>query len=521
MIHLKTHRESNWADKHDQGLNLFTKLNKPHLLADMRSMKYLALFIQLFVFHSTTWATTEIIESSSNGQTYIDPVNNIARINIRSTFRNPSYAAHPPGIECKKLKIVRRETENNCIQSMQVADPTKTCEILRTSVQGFVDCEEIDAAQMTILDPQQCGNPAVACAPASTSWENYTLDLPLAGIREQIRTCSPTHELLVVTDSRGQNASVSSMKDLQQCGRNLSGRTSATSCSSESLRPIDTGDVLWDQENRDEYKIKVSHTPGFYVGDHSHYFFDYAQKKWCYQFKPFHTVRDNNQILRTTATCVTPPVTAHPLEFNRGSEHITKGIVRLELDSSGQPIATVGQPSAQPGDNGRYQLDTTKPVMRVTLSSVNPPASGTSVGRRSTFELVNADGKVRSSMTVSPSMVLGSNLNTPGACSSSPGRYCLNVPTQVNNSQMGENFCRNNYQTLPLSTSTGGLCYSCNGITPGNCDQATHLVQRISASAPQADSFQRIPTSYSDLYNQLSSCNTPVSAPSSPSDMAQ
>ena len=489
-------------------------------------MKKLIFFLAQFCFLSVTWGLTEIIENSTNGGTHIDPVNNVARINIQSNFRNPN--ANISRTECKKIKIVRRETERGCVESMQVADPAQTCATLRTSVQGFVDCEELNASFLTVGEPLNCGNPAAACQTMATPMP-YTQDIRLAGIREAVRTCSPEHELLVISDAQGKNAAISSLNDRQQCGRSFGGRPpSANQCASASqLRSMDTGSTLWDSENRPEYKINVSHSPGFYIGDHTHYYFDYAKQQWCVHFKPFQPVVNDEagrKMIRGPV-CGGLNGATRSIGFVYGTESRTKGVVKFEV-VNGRPVATIGQPTSSEYTR-TPTLDSTKPILRVTLSDESAAGKQATPGqgRSSTFELLNADGSRISQMTVSPTMSMGSLLNTAGSCAGSSENYCLNVPTAVSGTQSGERFCRNNSQNLPLSTAQQGLCYSCTGVTPGNCDQSTHLIQRTVGST-QTDSFHRIPTLYSDVQAQLNACYSgstiaPSSVPTSGSEVQQ
>jgi hypothetical protein len=443
-------------------------------------MKISILFITMLAASPSSFALTELIENTSNGGTYIDTINEVARINFNSDYRNPRIK---PTYACGKLKIVKREDTNGKTVTDRVAEKEQTCDSLKSSVKSFIDCEEVPVMMMTVNDPKTCGPSDGPCEKMPTPLPS-TQDVRLKNIKEDIKKCSPEHELLVITDAKGKRAAISSLKDKQQCGHNFARKT------------IDTGSTLWDSEKRPEYKINVGHTPGFFIGDHTHYFFDFSKEQWCIHFKPSDPMR--KPVCSAKLNGMT-----RSIGFLFGKEQKTKGVVKLEI-KDGKPVATIGHPVSDEYKKSP-DLDTTKPVMQVSITNDE------SKGRRSVFELKEANGTTLSRMDVTPTFALGSRLSTAGACDSSS---CLNVPPEVSGPQGSSLYCKQNGESLPLEKSTQGLCYSCNGVTPGFCDQSTTLIQK-NGPAVAKDEFNRKQMLFSEVLGQINSCKTADSVPES------
>lgn len=478
---------------------------------------------------------TEMVENSPAGDSYIDPVNQMARVQMKSDFINPDIAEN--SFACGMIRIVRKEV-NGKIEASAEIDNTKTCE--ESSFQRCIgennkiavyekilddgqvviekketaDCKKLEkqifndskycksnetpAMVMLLQNPTTCNN-GQTCQ-KSSSPQTYTKNICLknkgcgstpntSDIADKIKSCSPKNQVVVIKDAASNRSLVSSLKDNQQCGKTF------------GKKNIATGNKLWDKENRPEFKISVSNTPGFFIGDHTHYFFDFNKKSWCIHFLPN---------LPTSQVTCDPRLNdiTRSIGFRQNDIQKNKGVVKLGIDENGNPTAVIGHPQDETFSY-KPKLDESKPVMKVTLSNDKD------TGRSSLFELKDSlKGAAVNKIEVSPTYSLGTRLANAGACL--PGN-CLNVPLESYGRYRGidsKNYC-SNQDTVNLANSPEGQCYSCNGVTPGLCGDRTILITESGKrdTDKQIANDPRLFTSFQDVMKNLNSCKAAPQEP--------
>lgn len=441
-------------------------------------------FTLVLLFQPCLYAMTEIIANTSNGSTYVDPVHGIARINFMSDYERPQVDR---GF-CGKLIVIKREVDGKTVTERNL-EANQTCEKIRAAVTAVKDCEEIPAYTLTIKDPDCSKNPndCKKLAQPRAGTYNYCLknnnscnpDPAKATnikIADEVKNCSPDYGLLVVKDTAGKHAAVSSLNDKEHCGQTL------------PRKNIATGNHLWDNENNPNFKVNVGATPGFYIGNHTHYFFDFNRQTWCIHFfqDPTRLPVCSKKFDGMTRTIAYPS----------GEKFKTKGVVKLSV-KDGKPVAQIGHPTSEEFSYSPT-LNENKAVMQVTLSNDEKG------GRRSKFELKDrVNGSTLSQLDVSPTYSLGTRLASAGACSANS---CIDVPVEVSGaSGTGDKaFCKNNDSQLDIANSQAGSCYSCYGITPGPCGTDTVLITKDGQKNAAHD--PRVYTSFSKISSDLKAC---------------
>lgn len=184
------------------------------------------------------------------------------------------------------------------------------------------------------------------------------------------------------------------------------------------------------------------------------------------------------------------------IAYPSGEKFKTKGVVQLSV-KDGKPVAMIGHPTSTDFSYTPI-LDENKPVMQVTLSNDEK------TGRRSKFELKDSvNGATLSQIDVSPTYTMGTRLTSAGACNSSS---CINAPQEVSgySGTSDKAYCKNNDSNLDITTSQAGLCYSCNGVTPGPCGTDTILITKDGKKNAPHD--PRVFTSFAKVKSDINSC---------------
>ncbi len=511
-------------------MDLIFVVKKPNKIG----MKTLFLILISLSFE-VAFGLTEMIESSGAGTSYIDPIHQMARVQIQSDFINPDISEK--SFVCGTIRIDRKEVNGKLVPSAEI-DNTRSCEgpsFQRCEGEGnkiaiyekiledgtveiekkeTKDCKKIE--KQTLKDPKYCKpnetpamvmmlqNPTTCnngqtCKKSPTP-KTYTKNICLknkgcgntpndSDIADKIKSCSPKNQVVVIKDATSNRSLVSSLKDNQQCGKTFGKKT------------ISTGDKLWDKENKPEFQIKVSNTPGFFVGDHTSYFFDFNKKSWCIHFLP------NNPNSQVTCDPRLNDIT-RSIGFRQNDIRKNKGVVKLGIDEKGNPTATIGYPQDEEF-NYKPTLDESKPVLQVTLSNDKE------TGRSSLFELKNSfkSTTVLSKIEVSPTYSLGTRLSQAGACGT---KSCINVPVEYYGRYRTvdtKNFCANQ-DSVDLTNSSEGQCYSCNGVTPGLCGDKTILI----TESGKRDTGKEIPNdprlfaSFQGVMKNLNACKADTSS---------
>jgi hypothetical protein len=485
-------------------------------------------FILLLLLSNSANSAMEIIESSIFGPSYLDTYNNILTVNLQSTVANPDVTLG--NAQCGTLIMEDRVVDGSTVQVPRV-DESRTCEVSTFSgcsrievpvnnpandqgvyITHTADGKEVierrdkpncEAARQTevlsnsryckdnesptlILTLQQqatCNNNQACAPPAAATPSVKSFPVP----QSEINNCSPQHQNVVIRNRDGGPSMLASFRQNEHCGQRF------------GPRQIQTGNLLWDQENKPEYQIKVDDQGGFRIGDHTHYYFDFQKNQWCNHFIP--TNRETCSASFTGATIPIAYTTGEALANSADrSNWRNKGVVKLEV-IDGKPVATVGHAMSSNFNDGAV-LNEERPVLRVTMSDTETS------GRRAVFELRETNqpnAQVRGRIEVSPTYSLGTELTSNSE--TCDANRCLNVPSLLLTSVADRQLqCTNNHK-LDLTTSTN-LCYSCNGITSGSCSTSTILISRdgnrTRSSVPGTDprTYRRV----SDVTADFNSC---------------
>ncbi len=489
-------------------------------------------FILFLLFSNSVLAAMEILESSINGPSYLDTYNNILTVNLQSTVGNPDVTLGNG--QCGTLIMEDRVVDGRTVQVPRV-DEGRTCEVSTFSgcnkandkaiyITYASDGQEIierrdkpnclEARQTEVLsNPRYCKDnesPTLVltlqqqatcsnnqnCAPpvsASTSVKSFPVP------QTEINRCSPQHQNVVIRNRDGGPSMLASFKQNEHCGRRF------------GSRQIQTGNLLWDQENKPEYRINADDEGGFKIGNHTHYYFDFQKNQWCNHFIP--TGRETCSASFTGATIPIAYTTGAALaNSDDRSNWRNQGVVKLEV-INGKPVATVGHAMSSNFSDGAV-LNEDRPVLKVTMNDTD------TAGRRSVFELRETnkpDAVVRGRIEVSPTYSLGTNLTQSNEICDA--NRCLNVPASLATTVADRQLQCTSEHKLDLTASTN-LCYSCNGITSGSCGTTTTLINRDgNQNRSSVVNDPRTYRRFTDVRADLNSCET--TATSAPSTTAQ
>jgi hypothetical protein len=405
-----------------------------------------AVCLLFFSFFSlTAFAELEIMEASSNGPTYIDPINSTTYINYKTNYQytkpKVSYAKCPRNAQGEVLKnyfIYKKKDANGVFQNVSTLKLGLSCEQIKQE-NGDVPCEEHTALEMSIDDPVECqqGNcpklthPRVATLPIRLSNEN---------LQKELDTCSPGNQFIIIRD-KVRKGLFASLADKSHCKL--------------EKRRILTPGALWDDNESPLTKIFTSNKSGFYIGEHTHYYYDESKKQWCLHFRP--------DIGTSSPTCGHENTTksiafALPAEDKK----FQKGVVKLMIDKDGKPSAIIGHPKSSEYSKNP-ELDESKPLLKVNISNNEKE------GRRVTFDAMSslsATTPLRS-INVAPTYSMGSNVNQPGTCDKTA---CLDAVKEVLAPDTTSPLqCSNSSEPFTMPGNGQTTCYSCNGISSGTC----------------------------------------------------
>lgn len=411
------------------------------------------LFLTLFLclIGSKTQALTEILEASQNGNTHVDPISMTATINYSSQFPGTPHVSYArcrldsSGNPVNNYFIVKRLNAQGVLENSYLVQPGSSCEEIQRNDTGIAHCEAHSALELTISDPTQCAQNQ--CTPLATPRQG-TMSIPLSSpttassstpsLQSEIQRCSPQRQLVLIRDASGKSMVVS-LADKAHCGL--------------ERRRITTEGAAWDDNESPLTQIFTSNRNGFYIGNHTHYFFDQQRQSWCVHFRP--------DIPSTAPSCGLNNLT-RSIAFLIPSQDrkVQKGVVRLSIDANGNPVAIVGHPRSTEYSVSP-ELDESRPLLRMTLTHQAQE------GRRTLFESMSSlNGNVLRRVDVAPQYVFGNTNNEIGSCDSTA---CLSAPSPVLAQDSALQCQRNNQQSFATPGNGRDVCYSCNGVTSGRC----------------------------------------------------
>lgn len=434
-------------------------------------MKTLIIFSILTVVSWTANAATEIIEASEMGRTHIDPLSMSTFINYKTNFQydrpKVTYARcklDAAGKPINNYFIIKKKDNKGVVQNLYTVKSGLTCEEIQKNDTGVVNCEAHSALEMTIADPDECAQgkcpslatPRVASTPLPINLSNATL-------QQELKKCSPEKNYLLIKDAVTNKSLVASLADKSLCKLDK--------------RRIFTEGAPWDDGETPITQIFTSNKNGFFIGEHTHYFFDEQKKDWCIHFRP--------DLGSTAPSCGYSNMT-RSIAFGIPSldKKVQKGVVKLSVDAYGNPVAEIGT-SDKPEYSKSPKLD--KPLLRVSLmnktsdecaaksgpGSSNPNAEifkkcleDAKKGRHTIFEALNKDGAVVRKINVSPTYSVGS---TAGEANSCEANACLQAPKEVLAEDSPLSCAKTASQPFKVPGNGKEVCYSCNGISSGSC----------------------------------------------------
>lgn len=426
-------------------------------------MKTIILFsISLFV-SLTVHATTELLEATDLGRTHIDPISMTTFINYKTNYEYASpkvtYAKcklDESGKPIKNYFIIKKQDDKGVIQNTYMVKSGATCELIRANDKGISSCEEHSALEFTVSDPDECAQgkckelstPRIASTPLSINLggNDPNPSQNIQNLQAEIAKCSPDKKYILVRD--GTKSLVASLADMSHCKLDK--------------RRVITDGAKWDDGESPLSQIFTSNRSGFYIGEHTHYYFDEAKKDWCIHFRP--------DLGSTAPSCGYKDMTRSIAFAIPGETKISqKGVVKLSVDANGNPTAIIGHPKSDTYSKSP-ELDESKSLLKISLT--NKPGEA----RKTVFESKpNLAGATTKTLTVSPSFSVGSKIAEPGTCDSNA---CLNAPKEVldPNSLMQ---CSKNPNTTFAMPGTGkDTCFSCNGISSGTCGKEKILLNK-------------------------------------------
>lgn len=424
-------------------------LNFINNFSEKQNMKTLFFFMMMTVVSWTSFAATELLEASGMGRTHIDPLNMTTFINYKTNYQydrpKVTYATcklDASGNPIKNYFIIKRKDANGVVKNLYTIKAGLSCEEIQKNDANVVNCEGHSALEMSISDPDQCANggcpqlstPRVASTPLPINLNN-------AALQAEIKKCSPDRQFLLIKDTVTNKSLVASLTDKAQCALDK--------------RRIATDGALWDDGESDLTQIYTSNRNGFYIGTHTHYFFDDAKKEWCVHFRP--------DLGSTAPVCGLNNTTKSiAFAFPSVDKKVQKGVVKLSTDKDGNPVAVVGHPkSAEYSRNP--ELDESKKLLKISLLNNDKE------GRKTVFEAKNSlDGETIKKINVSPTYSLGASMNDSSACDSNA---CISAPKEVWGTQQDSALnCTKKTEAFKAPSDGKEVCYSCNGISSGACD---------------------------------------------------
>lgn len=419
-------------------------------------MKTRTFFMLLIALPWTTQAATEILEASHMGRTHIDPLNMTTFINYKTNYQyekpKVTYASCKMDSSGKPIDnyfIIKRKDERGVIRNVYTVKPGTSCAEIQEHDANVINCEAHSALEMTIADPDQCASggcqqlttPRIASTPLPINLSNEAL-------QAEIKKCSPERKFVLIRDSGGAKSLVASLTDKAHCKLDK--------------RRIFTEGALWDDGDADLTQIHTSNRHGFYVGEHTHYYYDEVKKGWCVHFRP--------DLGSTSPVCGLNNTTKSiAFAFPSEDRKVQKGVVKLSVDKDNNPVAIVGHPkSAEYSRNP--ELDETKKLLKISLLNKDKE------GRKTVFEAKNSlDGETIKKINVAPVYTLGSSINNPNACDENA---CISAPKEVwaGTNQSGLS-CSNASGPFKAPGNGNEVCYSCNGVSAGACESKKTLIE--------------------------------------------
>ncbi len=419
-------------------------------------MKTLVLLSFMMVIPWTSNAATEMLEASEMGRTHIDPVSMSTFINYKTNFQYDrpkvtfaSCKMDASGNPIKNYFILKRKDERGVVRNAYTTNAGSSCEEIQKNDVNVVNCEAHSALEMTIADPDNCATggcqqlstPRIASTPLPINLNN-------AALQAEIKKCSPDRQFIIVKDKVTKKSLVASLTDKAHCKL--------------EKRRIITEGASWD-DGEPLTQIFTSNRNGFYIGEHTHYFFDDKAKEWCVHFRPD---------LGSTAPVCGLNNTTKSIAFAIPSENkkVQKGVVKLSVDSDGNPVAVVGH-----GKSDEYskspELDESKKLLKISLTNKEGE------GRKTVFEAKNSmNGETLKKIQVSPTYGFGSSMADASACDSNA---CLSGPKEVLDPESPLSCSKNSSSAFQAPSAGKEVCYSCNGISAGSCDSKKVLLNKI------------------------------------------
>lgn len=418
-------------------------------------MKTLFFFIVLAAIPWTSQAI-EIIESTNMGRTHIDPLSMSTFINYKTDYQyttpKVSYAScklDASGNPIKNYFILKRKDEKGVVQNVYTTKAGLSCEDIQKKDTNVVNCEAHSALEMTLSDPEGCpgstcqqlASPRIASTPLPINLSNEKL-------QAEIKKCSPDRQFIMIKDTATNKSLVASLSDKAHCKL--------------EKRRIFTEGAAWDDDETTLTQISTSNKNGFYIGEHTHYFFDDAKKEWCVHFRP--------ELGSTSPVCgLNNQTKSIAFAIPSLDKKVQKGVVKLTIDSNNNPVAIVGHPKSAEYSKSP-ELDESKKLLKISLFNKEKE------GRKTVFEAKNSlNGETIKKINVAPTYSVGTSLGDANACDSNA---CLSGPKEVI-AENSELLCSKN-STSPFKAPSSGkeVCYSCNGISGGSCDTKKVLLSK-------------------------------------------
>lgn len=449
-------------------------------------MKTLALFsISLFV-SLTSFAATEILEATELGPTHIDPVSMSTFINYKTDYQYNSPKVtfanckmDSSGNPEKNYFIIKKQDDKGVVQNMYLVRPGSSCQALRAADTAIANCEEHSAVEFTVSDPDECAQgkcqklstPRIASTPLSINLggNNPNPSENIKKLQAEIEKCSKDKKYILVRD--GSKSLVASLADMSHCKL-------------DKKRVITDG-AKWDDNESPLTRIFTSNRAGFYIGEHTHYYFDETKNDWCIHFRP--------DLGSTEPSCGYKNMTRSIAFAVPGEQKITqKGVVKLTVDDKGNPIAVIGHPKTDEY-NKSPELDESKPVLKVSLT--NKPGEP----RKTVFESkASMNGATTRTLNVSPTYSVGTKIAQANSCDSNA---CLNAAKEIldPNAQVQ---CKNNEtKDFTLPGSGKETCFSCNGVSSGACGKDKVVLNK---------------NNISEYTNKINACRAQDAEPATP-----
>jgi hypothetical protein len=430
--------------------------------------KYLLIFIALFPLFG--FADIELLEGGAEGPTHIDPSTNSALIHysqtvpgqLKVTYRYPKDANGKP---INNFYVIERKNANNEIETVQEISQDINCEELKKDI-SIITCNGYSALEVLLNEPEGTPGPA--------QLKSVTMPLDSPDLQAALKAASPDNQFLIIRDAKSPKGIVASMLDKSLCGLDR--------------KQVDLNGP-WSDPKFPSQIYTSNRERGFFIGDHTFYFFDEKKAMWCYHFLPD---------LPNTAPICTKDFNNKTFRIDFGyknsTDTVNKGVVKLSVDANGVPSAAIGTgtlPLPQPAATAARAallMDPSKPFISVQFPKTEAGVPNTTF---QAFDKLN--GTPGRTLIVSPSYTMGANFNDRAICDASA---CLSPVSQITPSadNSSSRLCKKNDSVLDLNNKTkdqNALCYSCNGVTPGACSSTKSLINTHN---------------YGSLMNQLNNC---------------